>query len=304
MTGPEVLLVDDDDLHRELVADYLTLGGFAVRHAADGREALAVMRRTPPAVVLLDVQMPELDGVAVFDEMRRSPDLAAIPVVFLSGVTSPHVRVRALELGADDFVAKHTNPAELLARVRAVLRRRPAVATGAVALAGTLGGDGVSLDELLQTLLATRRASRLTLSQLGASVTCAGGAIVDARWRDHHGQAALERVALAARGNFVVEATAALAGPSAPGLSLLAALVALDDCRAALGQHADATLALAAAPPTAPPASLARRTALFPLTVVELLVSLDGDLAAATATVVTGLAAGHLIPLSLRSEVT
>jgi DNA-binding response OmpR family regulator len=125
MTGPEVLLVDDDDLHRELVADYLTLGGFAVRHAADGREALAVMRRTPPAVVLLDVQMPELDGVAVFDEMRRSPDLAAIPVVFLSGVTSPHVRVRALELGADDFVAKHTNPAELLARVRAVLLPPP-----------------------------------------------------------------------------------------------------------------------------------------------------------------------------------
>lgn len=304
MTGPEVLIVDDDELHRELVADYLTLGGFAVRQAADGREALTVMQQSPPAVVLLDVQMPELDGVGVIDEMRRSPALAAIPVVFLSGVTSPHVRIRALELGADDFVAKHTNPAELLARVRAVLRRRPAASPPAIALAGTLGGDGVTLDEVLQTLLATRRSSRLALPHLGASVTCVGGVIVDARWRTHLGQPALERIALAARGAFVVEVAPPAPGPSDGGLSLLAALVAIDDSRAALGDRAAGTVALAGDAGAPPPAALTRRAALFPLTVVDLLVSLDGDLTAATATVVAALATGHLIPLSLRSEVT
>lgn len=304
MTGPEILVVDDDDLHRELVADYLTLGGFAVRQAADGREALAAMRRTPPAVVVLDVQMPELDGVGVIDEMRRSPALAAIPVVFLSGVTSPHVRIRALELGADDFVAKPTHPAELLARVRAVLRRRAAAPPPAIALAGTLGGDGVTLDEVLQTLLATRRSSRLALPHLGASVTCVGGVIVDAGWRTHRGQPALERIALAARGGFVVEVAPPAAGPDDGGLSLLAALVAIDHSRGALGDHADATVALATASATPPSAALARRAALFPLTVADLLVSLDGDLATATAAVVAALAAGHLIPLSSRSEVT
>ena len=117
MTDAHVLVVDDDELHRELVADYLTLGGFAVRQARDGREALALMGQEVPALVMLDVQMPELDGVAVVAAMRRDAALAEVPVLFLSGVAAPHLRIRALELGADDFISKQCPPAEILARV-------------------------------------------------------------------------------------------------------------------------------------------------------------------------------------------
>lgn len=92
MTDAHVLVVDDDELHRELVADYLTLGGFAVRQARDGKEALALMGQEVPALVMLDVQMPELDGVAVVAAMRRDAALAEVPVLFLSGVAAPHLR--------------------------------------------------------------------------------------------------------------------------------------------------------------------------------------------------------------------
>ena len=294
MTAPTVLIVDDDDLHRELVADYLALAGMVVRHACDGREALTLMKHQAPDLVLLDVQMPELDGLGVVGEMQRTPSLAAIPVLFLSGVGAAHVRIRALELGADDFVSKHSPPAEIVARVRAAIRRRPRAPLQA--LAGTIGPRGLGIDDAMQTLLATRRAGRLVLSELAASLDCVGGTLVGARYRQHQGRAALERIVLTARGGFAIDLDVPV--EDGPGLSLIAALVEVDECRAALGAVESIVVELAdGAPP-----GLVRRKALFPLTLAELLVSLDGDLRAATALVAAALAAAHLIPL--RPEVT
>jgi len=298
MTDAHVLVVDDDELHRELVADYLTLGGFAVRQARDGREALALMGQEVPALVMLDVQMPELDGVAVVAAMRRDAALAEVPVLFLSGVAAPHLRIRALELGADDFISKQCPPAEILARVRATLRRRP-VARGA-ALSGTLGPAGVALDDVIQTLLIARHSGRIALPELPAELVCVGGQIIDARFREHRGATALERIVLAARGRFAVEL-----GPAAPAvggaLSLMAAMVAVDEARASLGARTTTQVALG---PDPLPEPLARRRALFPLSVGELVLALDGDLGATTATVIAALAAGHLVPVAQRPEDT
>lgn len=298
MTAAQVMVVDDDDLHRELVADYLALGGFEVRQARDGHEALALMTTLVPTLVLLDVQMPGLDGVAVVTAMRRSPALAEVPVLFLSGVEAPHVRIRALELGADDFISKQCSPAEILARVRATLRRRP-VAT-MPAMAGTLGPGGVALDDVVQTLLIARHSGRIGLPELPAELVCVGGQVIDARFRDHRGAAALERIVLAARGRFTVD----LGPPATAGggaLSLMAAMVAVDESRAALGARAATSVRLG---PEPLPEALARRRALFPLSVGELMLALEGDLGTATATVVAALAAGHLVPVALRPEDT
>jgi len=316
VTAPSVLVVDDDELQRELVTDYLMLSGFVVRTAADGREGLAVMRRQPPDLVLLDVQMPELDGVAVIRLMRAEPTLATVPVLVLSGVEAPHVRIRAFELGADDFVSKQCSPAELVARVRAALRRRPAPPSAT--LAGTLdpAGGGLGLDDAVQTLLVARRTGRLRLLDLAAEVDCADGAIVAARHGTHTGRDALDRIALTARGRFTVE----VAGPPGPiaapgpapaaaveepprpaGLSLLAAMVAVDEARGALPVAETAMVTLAAGQVAEP---LARRRALFPLTIVDLLVSLDGDLRSAVAVVAAGLAAGQLVSPSPQRKVS
>ncbi|GHG76036.1 response regulator transcription factor [Comamonas sp. JC664] len=123
---PHVLVVDDDPHLREIVRFALEQGGFRVEEAPDGRAALAQVDRTLPALIVLDIMMPELDGLAVCREVRRKHEL---PIVFLSSRDDEVDRILGLELGGDDYLTKPFSPRELVARVKAVLRRaRPAPA--------------------------------------------------------------------------------------------------------------------------------------------------------------------------------
>jgi two-component system OmpR family response regulator len=117
---PTVLVVDDDPHLREIVRFALEQGGFRVEEAADGREALARVQRAVPALIVLDIMMPELDGLAVCREVRRQHEL---PIVFLSSRDDEVDRILGLELGGDDYLTKPFSPRELVARVKAVLRR-------------------------------------------------------------------------------------------------------------------------------------------------------------------------------------
>ncbi|WNZ58857.1 response regulator [Myxococcus sp. MxC21-1] len=121
---PTVLVVDDDPHLREIVRFALEQGGFRVDEAADGRAALTQVDRALPALIVLDIMMPELDGLAVCREVRRKHEL---PIVFLSSRDDEVDRILGLELGGDDYLTKPFSPRELVARVKAVLRRaRPA----------------------------------------------------------------------------------------------------------------------------------------------------------------------------------
>lgn len=117
---PSVLVVDDEANIRELVAVYLTAAGFEVRQAADGPAALASATKSPPDLVVLDIMLPGLDGATVCRALRER---SAVPVIMLSARGSDLDKVALLEAGADDFVTKPFSPLELVARVRAVLRR-------------------------------------------------------------------------------------------------------------------------------------------------------------------------------------
>ncbi|MBM4368114.1 MAG: response regulator transcription factor [Deltaproteobacteria bacterium] len=117
---PEVLVVDDDPRLREVVRYTLARAGFRVREASDGRSAIAEVRASRPDLVLLDVLMPGLDGISACRELRAEHDL---PVVFLSSRGEEIDRVLGLDLGGDDYIAKPFSPAELVSRIRAVLRR-------------------------------------------------------------------------------------------------------------------------------------------------------------------------------------
>lgn len=119
-----VLVVDDDPHLRDIVRFALEQGGFRVEEAADGRAAVEQVRRSPPALIVLDIMMPEMDGLAVCREVRRAHEL---PIVFLSSRDDEVDRILGLELGGDDYLTKPFSPRELVARVKAVLRRaRPA----------------------------------------------------------------------------------------------------------------------------------------------------------------------------------
>jgi len=115
-----VLVVDDEPEIARLVRDYLERAGFAVATAADGPSALQAARSARPDIVVLDLGLPGMDGLDVARELRRDGEL---PIIMLTARTEEADRVAGLELGADDYVSKPFSPRELVARVRAVLRR-------------------------------------------------------------------------------------------------------------------------------------------------------------------------------------
>jgi two-component system, OmpR family, response regulator ResD len=118
--GPRVLVVDDEPIVREVLQRYLSRGGFQVETAADGRQALDALNERPPDLVLLDLMLPRIDGFEVFSRISAG---ATSPVIMLTARGAEADRVGGLEMGADDYVSKPFSPAEVVARVRAVLRR-------------------------------------------------------------------------------------------------------------------------------------------------------------------------------------
>jgi len=115
-----ILVVDDEADIRTLLRDLLERAGFEVDEAPTGREALRALAAAPPALVLLDVSMPELDGYQTLERIR---DLSDVPVIMLTARAQELEKVRGLSAGADDYVAKPFGRQELLARVQALLRR-------------------------------------------------------------------------------------------------------------------------------------------------------------------------------------
>lgn len=120
LNGQRILLVDDEPMVREVVSAYLGREGFRVTEATGGAAALEALRTQEPNLVILDVMLPEVDGLSVLSELRRHSD---IPVILLTARAEESDRVLGLELGADDYVVKPFSPRELVARVRTVLKR-------------------------------------------------------------------------------------------------------------------------------------------------------------------------------------
>jgi two-component system alkaline phosphatase synthesis response regulator PhoP len=115
-----VLVVDDEPEIVRILRDYLERAGFKVLTASDGEAAVAAARRAPPDLVGLDLGLPSLDGLDVARALRRDGE---VPIIMLTARSEETDRVAGLELGADDYVAKPFSPREVVARVRAVLRR-------------------------------------------------------------------------------------------------------------------------------------------------------------------------------------
>ena len=115
-----ILVVDDEPKIVTLARDYLEHAGFAVLTTADGRDALATVRQRRPDLVVLDLGLPGLDGLDVTRELRRD---SSVPIVMLTARDDEVDKLLGLELGADDYITKPFSPRELVARVRAVLRR-------------------------------------------------------------------------------------------------------------------------------------------------------------------------------------
>jgi len=120
---PKILVVDDEPEAVELVEFNLKQAGFSVVSAIDGAEALKKARAVLPGLIVLDLMIPEVDGLEVCKMLRRDPATAAIPIIMLTAKAAEIDRVLGLELGADDYLTKPFSPRELVLRVRKILER-------------------------------------------------------------------------------------------------------------------------------------------------------------------------------------
>jgi two-component system, OmpR family, phosphate regulon response regulator OmpR len=143
MTHVSALLVEDDARLASMVAEYLGRHEVDVTVVGDGERGLAALRRGRFDVVVLDLMLPGIDGLEVCRRLRAAPESAALPILMLTARGEDVDKIVGLELGADDYLAKPFNPRELLARLRAVLRRG---ATGAPRARFTAGGLVVDFD--------------------------------------------------------------------------------------------------------------------------------------------------------------
>ncbi|MBB4632993.1 phosphate regulon transcriptional regulator PhoB [Sphingosinicella soli] len=134
---PKILVVEDDANLVELIRYNLEQEDFVVVSTEDGEEALVLADEEKPDLVLLDWMIVNLSGIEVCRRMRREPATANLPIIMLTARTEEADRIRGLEIGADDYITKPFSPRELVARIRAVLRRlRPALAGGNLEYAG------------------------------------------------------------------------------------------------------------------------------------------------------------------------
>jgi two-component system, OmpR family, alkaline phosphatase synthesis response regulator PhoP len=133
---PTILLVDDEPRIARIARDYLEHAGYAVVTAGDGQQALELARAKPPSLVVLDLNLPGVDGLQVARLLRRDGD---VPIIMLTARVEEADRITGLEIGADDYITKPFSPRELVARVKAVLRRTTA---------GAAEGDWVRLGDL------------------------------------------------------------------------------------------------------------------------------------------------------------
>jgi len=191
-----VLCIDDDDRLYQLLASYLGPNGVALTHAPDGPKGLAALSNGVFDAVLLDVMMPRMDGLEV---CRRIRQISGVPVIMLTAKGDEADRVVGLELGADDYVAKPFSPRELLARLRAVLRRsQPAAVTNEIMVGQvavdvsarkvTVAGEGVELTGLEFDLLMAlvRRPGRVVSRETLLAEAGRGDVTVNDRTVDVH----------------------------------------------------------------------------------------------------------------------
>ena len=168
MNGVKTVLIVEDELKiTRLVRDYLEQAGFAVLEAADGQAALSVARAERPDMIVLDLTLPGMDGLDVTRLLRQT---SAVPIIMLTARIEETDRIVGLELGADDYITKPFSPKELVARIRAVLRRADAtLGGGEMVRAGPVDIDipkrRVTVGEVDVSLTATEFDVLLTLAR-------------------------------------------------------------------------------------------------------------------------------------------
>jgi len=215
MAGEKVLVVEDEPLVAQMLQDQLATLSLEILIATNGVEALELAWEKEPALILLDVMMPKIDGFEVAKILKENPRTRHIPIIFLTAKTSLEDKLLGFQLGADDYITKPVQPQELLARIQGVLRRaRP----GKDTTPGMRGNLKVmSLPNLLQLLEMERKTGVLTLTrgEEQGFLYLHEGRIVSAILGRLRGEAAVYRLLSWEEGAFELDPSAPIGPPKA-----------------------------------------------------------------------------------------
>ena len=171
MSTQHLLMIEDDARLAAMVSEYLTQSGFVVTHMPDGESGLGALQDKPVDLVVLDLMLPGIDGLEVCRRIRALPgDAARVPVLMLTAKGDPMDRVVGLEIGADDYLPKPFEPRELLARIRAVLRRHQG---GAAPEHKLMRFGALEIDRDARVVSVAGQAAELTSYQFDLLVTLA-----------------------------------------------------------------------------------------------------------------------------------
>jgi two-component system alkaline phosphatase synthesis response regulator PhoP len=157
-----ICIIEDDDNIREIVAYALTSAGFHAEGFSEGAPFFAAIERDPPSLVILDVMLPGDDGLTILRKLKRAPRTRDIPVIMLTAKSSEFDRISGLDSGADDYITKPFSVLEVIARVKAVLRRSPAAGQSPPAEPARLTVGDITLDDARHTVTAAAAAVALT----------------------------------------------------------------------------------------------------------------------------------------------
>lgn len=299
MNRQTILIIDDDPAQQEILGEHLLLTGFTPLHATSGDQAFALLKTNPVDLILLDINMPHVDGFQVMEQLRNRDDTRDIPVLFLTSLDRQYLKIKGLELGADDYVTKPYNSAELIARIKAILRR----SVQHRMQPGTIQGDihAIGISELLQNIGQSGRVATIELPDMQGFILTAEGNILKICQGKFTGIAALLRLFLLEKGRFSVQYDRQPETLPEPENAIFTALLTTaslaDEIRARIEESGKDNPLLTIASGDGLAAAIAQCRQMFPLSLLELICLMDGEIEENLGSVLKAIANNQLQPL-------
>jgi DNA-binding response OmpR family regulator len=197
-----ILIIDDDQTQHLILGEYLKSLGYEVAHAIDGAHGLKIMEAQKPDLILLDVQMPVMDGFKTLELIREKSAFRDTPVLMLTSLARETLKIKGLELGADDYITKPFNKAELIARVKAALRRVVRNRRTEGLMEGNLSDLGLA--DLLQSMELGSKTASIFLTAMNGEIFIEKGYLISVRQGGFTRDEALTRIFLLEKGAFSV----------------------------------------------------------------------------------------------------
>lgn len=277
---PVILIIDDDLAQQEILGEHLLLSGFQPLHALSCESAFALLRSHLVSLILLDVNMPKVDGFQTMERLQADDKTKKIPVLFLTSMDRQYLKIKGLELGADDYITKPYNSAELIARIKAILRRT----VGPKWQPGQIQGDiqAIGLSELLQNIAQSGRTSKIVMPDMEGEIVAADGNLLLIRQGEFSGLEALLRLLLAEKGHFSVQYDHVPEESVTPVQSVFAALLTaanqVDQLKIAAETTGQANPLLKISPQGCEIAEIDALIPRFPLSLFDLVAMLPGGI--------------------------